>query len=89
MAQRLEERAAELDVPILILHGGDDRAMDLRGSEMLAERAPGPATLKVYPGMYHEVHNEVGRAEVLEDVAAWIEARVADGVDRGAVGGRR
>ena len=33
-------------------------------------------TLKIYEGLYHEVHNEPERATVLRDMGAWLEARV-------------
>jgi alpha-beta hydrolase superfamily lysophospholipase len=32
--------------------------------------------LKVYPELYHEVFNEPEREQVLDDVVAWIQARL-------------
>ena len=32
--------------------------------------------LKIYPGLYHEVFNEPERDQVLQDVVAWITARL-------------
>jgi alpha-beta hydrolase superfamily lysophospholipase len=32
--------------------------------------------LKVYPDLYHEVFNEPEREQVLDDVIAWIQARL-------------
>ncbi len=32
--------------------------------------------LKIYPELYHEVFNEPERDRVLDDVTAWIEARL-------------
>ena len=29
-------------------------------------------TLKVYPGMRHEIHNEIGRQEVWDDIYSFI-----------------
>jgi acylglycerol lipase len=33
-------------------------------------------TLKVYPGLYHEVFNEPERHQVLDDVVSWITERL-------------
>jgi len=33
-------------------------------------------TLKVYPGLYHEVFNEPERDQVLDDVVSWITERL-------------
>jgi alpha-beta hydrolase superfamily lysophospholipase len=33
-------------------------------------------TLKLYPGFYHEVHNETDRSQVLADVVGWLTARL-------------
>ena len=42
-----------------------------------AYRAAGlDVTLKVYPGGRHEMLNETNRAEVVADLAAWIEGVV-------------
>jgi alpha-beta hydrolase superfamily lysophospholipase len=29
-------------------------------------------TLKIYPGLYHEIHNEPEKAMVLDDITAWL-----------------
>ena len=34
-------------------------------------------TLKIYPGLYHEILNEPERDQVLADILAWTDARVA------------
>ncbi|MBV8488221.1 MAG: lysophospholipase, partial [Planctomycetaceae bacterium] len=34
-------------------------------------------TFLVYPRMLHEPLNEVGRGQVLDDLAAWLAARIA------------
>ena len=33
-------------------------------------------TLKIYPGLFHEIFNEPERVEVLTDVLNWCEARL-------------
>lgn len=69
--------AGEIAVPLLLLHGDSDPITHWRTTESLAQ-VPGPAekSLKLYAGVLHEAHNDVGRDRVLRDVADWIEARL-------------
>lgn len=70
----LLERAGEVGVPTLIIHGGADALADPHGSEELAERIPGDlATLRVYPGGYHEQLNDLERERVTADILDWTE----------------
>lgn len=69
--------AARLTAPLLIVHGEQDRLIDVRGSRMLAENVSShDVALKVYPGLYHEVFNEPEKDRVLDDVTSWIEAHL-------------
>jgi len=70
-------RAAALTAPLLVVHGEADKLIPVQGSRHLMECVGSTdAHLKVYPGLYHEVFNEPERAVVLDDVAAWIEAKI-------------
>jgi acylglycerol lipase len=69
----------KIEVPTLILHGGDDSVVDPNGSEELLSRLHvADRELKIYPGLFHEVFNEPERGDVLADVLAWIQARASD-----------
>ena len=72
-------RLRSLTVPVLVLHGSADRLVPVTASEMVpAHAASADVTRTVYPGLYHEPHNEPERERVLDDVVAWIDAhRVA------------
>jgi alpha-beta hydrolase superfamily lysophospholipase len=68
--------AAEFNSPILLLHGDEDNAMSPAGSQLFYERAATPdKTYRHYPEMYHEIHNETGRAQVLRDILNWLDQR--------------
>ncbi|MGE5175430.1 MAG: lysophospholipase [Hyphomicrobiales bacterium] len=70
----LTRRAADLPVDTLILHGGADPIANVEGSERWARRAPdGRVTCRLYPGLLHEVLNEVERARVLVDLGDWLD----------------
>jgi alpha-beta hydrolase superfamily lysophospholipase len=43
---------------------------------MLYDKVSSPdKTLRIYPGLYHELFNEPEHAEVIEEVLGWLEAR--------------
>jgi alpha-beta hydrolase superfamily lysophospholipase len=67
-------RAAELKVPFLLVHGGDDPLSDPEGSRRFfaAGTAPGRA-IKIYPGLYHEIFNEPEQEQVFRDIESWLE----------------
>ena len=69
--------AAKITVPLLVVHGGEDRLVSATGSERLvACVASADVELKIYPQLYHEVFNEPERDRVLDDVTDWIVARL-------------
>ena len=37
------------------------------------------STLKLWDGLYHEIHNEPQKQEVLEFMINWLQAHVAEG----------
>ena len=75
--QRIEAEEVGLRVPLLVLHGTDDRLADVEGSKRLYRRAGSEdKTLKLYEGFYHEVLNEPEKERVMEDLRAWLEAHL-------------
>ena len=77
VGETMPQRAAKLTAPLLVVHGEQDKLIAVEGSRRLLECvASTDAHLKVYPELYHEVFNEPERALVLDDVTAWIEARL-------------
>lgn len=66
-------RAPALRVPFLLLHGRDDRIVDPIGSRRFFARATVPErAFCLYPGMYHEIFNEVDQEKVFRDVESWL-----------------
>jgi len=74
---RVKSRAAEIKLPVLLVHGGDDRVVSPDGSRRLFEQISSTdKELKVYPGRFHEAHNDFGREEVLSDIVRWLDAHL-------------
>lgn len=69
------ENASSLKSPMLLLHGTDDKIIDYKGTESFANRTE-KATLKIYEGGYHELHNDLCKEEMLQDVVDWLNAQV-------------
>jgi lysophospholipase len=66
-----------LDVPTLVVHGGDDRLVPTASSERL-ERLP-VVTRRVVPDLRHEVHNEPEGLEVVDEIGAWLRSTLVLG----------
>jgi alpha-beta hydrolase superfamily lysophospholipase len=75
--ERLHDNFEKITLPVLILHGTDDKATVCHGSEYFHEHAgSADKTLKIYQGHYHDLLNDLGKEEVLADITDWIEARL-------------
>lgn len=72
---RVKARAAELRVPVLLIHGEADRLNLPRGSRVLRDAIAG-AELQIYRGAYHEAHNDLEHMRVAEDVRQWLNRRI-------------
>lgn len=76
--ERLRPRLGEIALPLLIVQGERDILVGDVGARLLYERASSAdKTLRVYPGAYHEVFNDLpaSREAVLGDIVAWLDAR--------------
>lgn len=70
--------AAGFPVAALVMASGDDRLVDPAATRAWAERAPqGRTTYVEWPGLYHEMFNEIGRERVLARVAEWLGSLLA------------
>ena len=76
-ASRLNEEFPLIKLPVLILHGTEDKATNPSGSRFFYEHAGSTdKTLKLYEGHYHDLLNDVGKEAVMADINDWIDARV-------------
>ena len=69
-------RAPELRVPFLLMHGRDDQIVDPVGSQRFFARATVPErAFCLYPGLYHEIFNELEHEKVFQDIESWLTQR--------------
>jgi alpha-beta hydrolase superfamily lysophospholipase len=74
---RLPSQIPTINLPILIMHGTDDRLCNPEGSQMLYDLVSSPdKTLKLYKGFYHEIFNEPEHEKVMADVETWLSAHL-------------
>ena len=77
-ADRVLKNAANISLPMLILHGGDDKMASPSGSEKLyAGISSSDKTLKIYPGLYHEIFLEPEKLEIYATIHTWLEQKLA------------
>jgi len=73
----IQENLEKITLPLLVMHGTDDRLADPQGSKDLYERAQSvDKTLKLYEGFYHEILNEPQKGQVIADMAQWMDAHL-------------
>lgn len=69
--------AGAITLPMLLLHGEEDRLTAPHGSEYLhAHLGSLDNSFRLYPGLYHEIFNEPEQHEVLADATNWLEAHL-------------
>ena len=71
---RVHAGAADLEVPLLILHGSADRMVPPDGSREFFRKVQYPdREFREYPGAYHGLFADFNHGEVLRDLERWIE----------------
>ncbi len=68
--------APQLELPLLALHGADDRLVPESGAHFLRQVAgSSDITVRIYPGCRHELVNEINREEILHTLRDWLLER--------------
>ena len=75
--ERFEREFSRITLPVLVLHGTADKATRPEGSQQFYDEASSTdKTLKLYEGHYHDLLNDLGHEQVMDDIVSWIGARV-------------
>jgi alpha-beta hydrolase superfamily lysophospholipase len=82
---RTQRADAQLEHPMLLLHGGDDSLCAPAGSEAfhrkLSGRAASQSAVRIYPGLRHEIFNEPERQQVFGDLLGWVQQQESESCD--------
>jgi len=69
--------AVLIKVPVLLQQAGADKLVDpVRSKEFFDAISSVDKTWKLYDGLYHQLHNEPEKEQVLGDMADWLEKRL-------------
>ncbi len=66
------EHAGELTTKTLAMHGLADRITSYKGTTAFAKNNPQMIELKLWDGLYHEIHNEKEKQQVFDYIAGWL-----------------
>jgi len=64
-------------VPLLVMQGTADRIVDAAATVAFAGRLTGDVTLKTWEGLFHELHPEPEKDEVISYVVEWMRRHAA------------
>lgn len=75
-AEFLDQYSGSFPTPLLIMHGAEDAITSPEASQDFANRITSDITYKAWPGNYHEIHNDVNRQEVFEEILNWMKKKM-------------
>jgi len=59
-------------IPTLMMHAAEDRLTLASGTKQFVKNNPENVTMKIWPDVYHEMHNDVNREELLKYIWNWL-----------------
>jgi alpha-beta hydrolase superfamily lysophospholipase len=73
----VRNRMAEISLPLLAMHGSGDLLVSPQAlQDLFTGVSSADRTAVLWPGMWHEIFNEPGQADVIEVVGDWITKRL-------------
>jgi alpha-beta hydrolase superfamily lysophospholipase len=71
-------KANEITIPVLLMHGANDRLVNPKGTPAIYEQiASADKTLKLWDGLNHEIFNEPEKDAVIDYTLKWILGHLA------------
>ena len=70
--QYLYKYKGGMHIPALLMHAREDKLTLASGTEKFVENNPENVSIKIWPKVYHEIHNDVNRAEMLNYTWNWL-----------------
>lgn len=76
--RQINKSMPAFSLPVLIMHGLQDKLADVAGSQILYEQISSKdKTLKLYEGLYHEIFNEPEKDQVIREMIEWLNNHTA------------
>ena len=76
VGEETRRRAANINASMLVLQGTADAVVLCRATESFYQAVgSGDKTLRLYPGLYHDIPREPEKEEICTEIANWILAR--------------
>ncbi len=73
----VKAHAAAVSIPSLLIHGGSDPLNSPNGTRSFYEKIVFPdKEMKIYPGSYHEAHNDRDFLQVMNDMGLWLHRHI-------------
>ena len=77
MQKELPPLMKDIELPVLIMYGSEDRLANPEGSTLIFDQVRSKdKTIKRYDGFYHEIFNDPERLRVFQDMDAWLAAHL-------------
>jgi alpha-beta hydrolase superfamily lysophospholipase len=71
--QLIMAMASRIQIPALMLHGGDDRIASAEGTRQFFSRLPSAAKrFHLYEGCFHDLTNEFEQERIFNDIDVWL-----------------
>lgn len=78
--ERVRNGMSAIEIPLLVLHGGADKLNLPEGAQALYDAASHHrTTLRIYPEVCHEPHNDLGHERVAADITGWLADLTTEG----------
>jgi alpha-beta hydrolase superfamily lysophospholipase len=78
-ARRVLKNAANISIPLLLMHGTSDLVTSFSASKKFAQEAKNfqkDVTFITWDEYYHELHNEINNQVVFEEILKWIHLKI-------------
>ncbi|MEP6847834.1 MAG: lysophospholipase [Acidobacteriota bacterium] len=75
--EKLKAAFPQITLPVLIIHGTEDKATRYQGSQLFYDTASSEdKTIKLYEGHFHDLLNDIDKEVVVADIKNWVTARI-------------
>lgn len=70
------DHAKEWHLPLLLMHGTSDRINLYSATQQFADHGNGNVNFILYADGYHEIHNDLEKEKVIEDMISWLDHQI-------------